>query len=63
MTEVNIKISDEAQLLIKKTGIDYTSFIEWFTKERKIWIGGGDVVAYLKHIEGISNEYKRNVSK
>lgn len=55
MAEVNIRISDEAQLLIESTGINVKDFLSWFAKERKIWIGSGDVVAYLRKNKSYSS--------
>lgn len=55
MAEVILRLSDEAQLLMVKTGINPVEFMDWFCKERKVWVGGGDVVAFLRFKEMIKN--------
>ena len=51
MAEVNVCLSDEAKLLVKECKINVPDFMTWFNNVRKIWIGGGDVVTYLKYKE------------
>lgn len=50
--EVNIKVSEQAKLLLKKMkDIDEEDFLEWFCKVRKISAGGGDLINYLNYLD------------
>lgn len=46
-----IGISSQAELIIRNTGIDRNKLIKWFTDVRRIMIGGGDVLDYLRYKE------------
>jgi len=47
--KVKINISPQAKLLLKEMpSIDEKDLIKWFINHRKIWVGGGDVIDFLK---------------
>ena len=47
--EVEINISSQAELMLSyMQGIDREDLINWFCNVRKISVGGGDVIDYLK---------------
>ena len=50
--EVEIFISAQARLMLDKMPeVEEEDLISWFCNVRKISIGGGDLVDYLKHIK------------
>ena len=52
MVEVNIIFSGQAELILKNmSNINRDKILEWFTKIRKVSIGGGDILDYLKYAE------------
>lgn len=47
--EVDIDLSEQARLLTENSKVDEKKLIEWFINKRKIFVGGGDIVSYLKY--------------
>jgi hypothetical protein len=49
--EVEIVFSDQAEMMLSKMGaIDREAIIKWYV-EKKIKIGGGDIVTYLQNMK------------
>jgi len=54
--QVSIFFSKQAKDLLKHMpSIKEEDVVTWFTEERKISIGGGDIIEYLKYLEGANN--------
>ena len=51
--EVELTISEQAQLLIRSSNIDISDLINWFSNTRKISIGGGDIIDFLRYKEQV----------
>jgi len=50
--QVSIFLSRQAKDLLKNMpDISEDKLITWFIEERKISIGGGDIIEYLKYLE------------
>ena len=50
--KASIFFSKQAKNLLKHMPkIEQENVIKWFTEERKISIGGGDIIEYLKYLE------------
>ena len=47
--EVDIKISEQAEILLENLDINILDLIKWFTEIKQISIGGGDIISYLKY--------------
>ena len=48
----SIFFSKQAKDLLKHMpSLDKELIIKWFTEERKLSIGGGDIIEYLKYLE------------
>jgi hypothetical protein len=49
---VDINFSSQAELLLQKMGnVSKDDVIDWFVNEKKIFIGGGDIVTYLDFLK------------
>jgi hypothetical protein len=47
--KINLDFSPQAKLLIQNCNIDEKEILDWFINERKIFVGGGDVVSFLEY--------------
>ena len=57
--QVSIFFSKQTKDLLKRMpSIEEEKLINWFVEERKISIGGGDVIEYLKYLD--KKEVKTN---
>jgi hypothetical protein len=49
---VDINFSSQAELLLEKMkNVSKDDVIDWFVNEKKIFIGGGDIVTYLDFLK------------
>jgi len=52
--KVSVFLSKQAKDLIKRMpSVNEEALIKWFTEERKISIGGGDVIDYLRYLDEV----------
>ena len=51
--EVELTISEQANLLIRNANVNISELIDWFSNTRKISIGGGDITDFLRYKENL----------
>lgn len=54
---VDLSFSKQAELLLEKMpDLKREAIVKWFVEERKIVIGGGDIVTYLDYLKDLSRK-------
>ena len=46
--KATILFSEQAKTLLSEMNLDKENILDWFCNKRKIYIGGGDIVDYIK---------------